>query len=124
MKFTRGLWMTRPNLDFVSAIEFARAYQEPGCLHVLASGVAVHGRGDLLAGGTLDVIFTSPMENVIRVSVTHFAGTVDRAPHFATAEQHPDVEILETEDAVSFRSGHLTARVSKAKAGWLVEYLN
>ncbi len=124
MKFTRGLWMTRPNFEFTSAIEFARCDRDGNTLHVLASGVAVHGRGDLLAGGTLDVTFSAPMENVIRVTVTHFAGTVDHAPHFETFDQDTEVEIRETEEYVFFRSGKLTARISKAKSGWQVAYLD
>ena len=124
MKFTRGLWLTRPNLEFVNAIEYARSDSQPGSLHVLASGTVVRGRGDLLGGGTLDVVFTSPMENVIRVSLTHFAGTVDRAPHFETRDQVCETEITEDETSISFRSGNLTARVSKASAGWNVDYLN
>ena len=124
MKFTRGLWLTRPNLEFVNAIEYARSDSQPGSLHVLASGTVVRGRGDLLGGGTLDVVFTSPMENVIRVSLTHFAGTVDRAPHFETRDQVCETEITDDETSISFRSGNLTARVSKASAGWNVDYLN
>ena len=59
MKFTMGYWLTRPNFTMTSAIEYARAYKADKSLRVLASGVPVHHRGDLLGGGTIEVEMTA-----------------------------------------------------------------
>ena len=50
-----------------SAIEYARAYKADKSLRVLASGVPVHHRGDLLGGGTIEVEMTAPRRNIIRL---------------------------------------------------------
>ena len=124
MKFTMGYWLTRPNFTMTSAIEYARAYKADKSLRVLASGVPVHHRGDLLGGGTIEVEMTAPRRNIIRLEVTHFAGKVDRAPHFQLLTEEASPVISENEESISFTSGNLTARVSKASSGWCVEFLN
>ena len=93
-------------------------------MHIVASGVPVQHRGDLLGGGTLDVVFSSPRADIIRVSITHFAGTVCHAPHFDTASEAVQPVISEDDDAICFTSGRLTARVCKAHRGWRVDYVN
>lgn len=78
--------------------------------------------GDTLDGGTLDVTFTAPRENIIRVTVTHFAGKRDNEPHFETYEEPVNAVIEENDEMVSFTSGKLTARVQKGE-NWRVDYL-
>ena len=124
MKFTLGYWLTRPNFTMTSAVEYARAYKSANSLHVLASGVPVHNRGDLLAGGTIDVEMTAPRANIIRLEITHFAGRVDHAPHFQIYKEETSPIITEDEDSLTFTSGKLTARIAKASSGWCVEFLN
>ncbi|MBQ9324227.1 MAG: alpha-xylosidase [Clostridia bacterium] len=123
MKFTRGYWMTRDNFTMNFATQCVRVEKTDRQLHVLAACRPVRGRGDILNSATLDVTFTSPMENVIRVKVTHFAGKVDRAPHFATLETPTHPSIAEDAESVSFTSGCLTARVVKQEGVWQVDYL-
>ena len=72
--------------------------------------------------GTLDVTFTAPRENIIRVTVTHFAGKRDNAPHFETYEEPVNAVIEENDETVSFTSGKLTARVQKGE-NWRVDYV-
>ena len=123
MKFTNGYWMTRPNFTMSYATQCVRVNKSEKKLHVLSACRPVRGRGDILDGGTLDVTFTSPMENVIRVKVTHFAGKVDNAPHFEVFETENQPVIAEDEHSVSFTSGGLTARVLKQEGAWQVDYV-
>ncbi len=122
MKFTNGYWLIRPNFQMQYATQAVRVEKRPDALHVLSACRPIHHRGDTLDGGTLDVTFTAPRENIIRVTVTHFAGKRDNAPHFETYEEPVNAVIEETGETVSFTSGKLTARVQKGE-NWRVDYV-
>ena len=122
MKFTNGYWLIRPNFQMQYATQAVRVEKRPDALHVLSACRPIHHRGDTLDGGTLDVTFTAPRENIIRVTVTHFAGKRDNAPHFETCEEPVNAVIEENDETVSFTSGKLTARVQKGE-NWRVDYL-
>ena len=122
MKFTNGYWLIRPNFQMQYATQAVRVEKRPDALHVLSACRPIHHRGDTLDGGTLDVTFTAPRENIIRVTVTHFAGKRDNAPHFETCEEPVNAVIEETGETVSFTSGKLTARVQKGE-NWRVDYV-
>ena len=122
MKFTNGSWLIRPNFQMQYATQAVRVEKRPDALHVLSACRPIHHRGDTLDGGTLDVTFTAPRENIIRVTVTHFAGKRDNAPHFETYEEPVNAVIEENDETVSFTSGKLTARVQKGE-NWRVDYV-
>lgn len=122
MKFTNGYWLIRPNFQMQYATQAVRVEKRPDALHVLSACRPIHHRGDTLDGGTLDVTFTAPRENIIRVTVTHFAGKRDNAPHFETCEEPVNAVIEENDEMVSFTSGKLTAQVQKGE-NWRVDYL-
>ena len=122
MKFTNGYWLIRPNFQMQYATQAVRVEKSPDALHVLSACRPIHHRGDTLDGGTLDVTFTAPRENIIRVTVTHFAGKRDNAPHFETYEEPVNAVIEETDETVSFTSGKLTAQVQKGE-NWRVDYV-
>ena len=122
MKFTNGYWLIRPNFQMQYATQAVRVEKLSDALHVLSACRPIHHRGDTLDGGTLDVTFTAPRENIIRVTVTHFAGKRDNAPHFETYEEPVNAVIEETDETVSFTSGKLTARVQKGE-NWRVDYV-
>ena len=122
MKFTNGYWLIRPNFQMQYATQAVRVEKRPDALHVLSACHPIHHRGDTLDGGTLDVTFTAPRENIIRVTVTHFAGKRDNAPHFETYEEPVNAVIEENDETVSFTSGKLTARVQKGE-NWRVDYV-
>ena len=123
MKFTRGYWMTRENFTMNYAAQCVRVEKKDGALKVLAATRPVRSRGETLNGAILEVEFTAPRENIIRVRVTHFAGKQDRAPHFATFEEDVNPAIAESEEAACFTSGGLTAKVLKAEGRWQVDFL-
>lgn len=122
MKFTNGYWLIRPNFQMQYATQAVRVEKRPDALHVLSACRPIHHRGDTLDGGTLDVTFTAPRENIIRVTVTHFVGKRDNAPHFETYEEPVNAVIEENDETVSFTSGKLTARVQKGE-NWRVDYV-
>ena len=123
MKFTRGYWLTRENFNMKYAAQCVRTEKNSRELHVLAACRPVRERGDILNHGTIDVRFTAPMENVIRVEITHFAGKALKAPRFAIYENENTPAIHEDGQYASFTSGRLTARVLKQEGNWQVDYV-
>ncbi len=115
--------MTRENFTMSYAAQCVRVEKKEKALKVLAATRPVRSRGETLNGAILEVEFTAPRENIIRIRLTHFAGKADHAPHFATCEENVNPIITENEEAVCFTSGGLTAKVLKAEGRWQVDFL-
>ncbi len=122
MKFTNGYWVNKPEFALDFAIQLYSARITEDALRVVCACVPVNGRGDIMNHATLTVTFTAPMEDVIRVTVEHHRGTVDRGPRFELFESPVKPAITETEEAYTFRSGRAAAIVSKKSRGWRVTY--
>ena len=115
MKFTNGYWLTKPEFRMLFATQCVRASQEGRELVLLAAGCPVRHRGDVLAGGALEVRFSAPRANIVRVRITHFAGVADPGPHFSTLEEDFSPEIRVTEDQATLCSGDLTVRILRTE---------
>lgn len=124
MKFTNGYWHTRPNWTMNYATQCVRVRKDEKALRVLSSCRPVNRRGDILNNATICVTLTAPMENVIRVQLTHFAGEEVQKPRFEVREEPCEVRITEDEDCACFTSGNLTARVAKSGGEWRVDFLS
>ncbi len=123
MKFTNGYWLNRPEYDLHFAIQSYAATVTDDALKIICPSVPVgEGRGGVMNHPALTVTFTAPMEDVIRVTVEHWRGVVDRCPHFELHEAPVKPVITETETEFTFRSGRAVATVSKARQGWRVTY--
>ena len=123
MKFTRGYWLTRENFNMSYATQCVRVEKGEKELRVLAACRPVRARGDILNGAALDVRFTAPMPNVVRVEITHFAGKALKAPRFHINEADCTPVIHEDDEFVSFTSDQLTARVLKREGEWQVDFV-
>jgi len=104
------------------ATQTVRVIKNDKKLHDISACRPIRHRGDILDGGSLDIVFTAPRKNIIRVQVTHFAGTPRKDPKFTTYEEDVTPEIREDDDYAYFTSGDLTARVSKG-GNWSVDYM-
>ena len=124
MKFTNGYWLTKPEFRISYATQCVRAEQVGNVLHLLAATQPVRGRGDVLNSAVLQVIFSSPRKDIIRVKVTHFAGEKDMGPHFATYEEDVTPEIRITDDVATLTSGRLTVRALRQEGIWQIDFLD
>ena len=124
MKFTNGYWMSRPEYRMLYATQCVRATREGNELALLVAGRPVRTRGDILDGGALQVRFSAPRENIIRVRIVHFDGAVDPGPRFETFEETFTPEITVAEDYASLRSGRLTVRALRQEGAWQVDFLD
>ncbi len=122
MKFTDGYWQIKKNISPLYAIEYASSRTEDQGLTVFAPVKHVENRGDCPGQGLLTVRLSSPAENVIKVSVSHFEGGVDRGPYIEIQETNPTVKMNEDENAVTFESGNLKAVVDKRPFSWGITF--
>ena len=89
MKFTEGYWCTKREITPLYAAEFADSRIHGDELIIYAPGKHIAGRGDCLNLGMLTICLSSPMEDVIKVSVRHFEGTAYRGPFAGIKETPP-----------------------------------
>jgi alpha-D-xyloside xylohydrolase len=122
MKFTAGYWNMRPGFTPHFAAEAREIEMDDNSLTVYAPTKRIQHRGDTLNLATLTVRFSSPLENVIRVQLTHHKGGLPRKPSFTIYENPPKVNIREEEQFASLTSGQLSVRVSKGE--WRIDFLD
>ncbi len=123
MKFTEGYWRMRPHVTPHFAAQARQVESDGEALTVYAPARPIHQRGDTLNVALLTVRYSSPMENVIRVQMTHFKGGRPRRPAFPLKSGHPGVQIQNDEAAASLTSGQLTVLVHKGQ-DWRVDFLD
>jgi alpha-D-xyloside xylohydrolase len=113
MKFTDGQWLLRPGVTAHYATEVRSITSEDGQLVIETPVRAIRDRGDTLQGPLLKVTLSSPMRDVIRVRIEHFAGSVpwSQIPIFPRGNVSP--EIVESADFAIIKSEELAARSKK-----------
>ncbi|MGN0251113.1 MAG: alpha-xylosidase [Oliverpabstia sp.] len=122
MKFTNGYWMTRKEITPLYAVEYADHRISGKELTVYAPAKHITDRGDCLNLGMLTVRLSSPMEDVIKVSVTHFEGKSYRGPFVETADENPSVSIEDNENEIIYQSGNTKAVIDKRPASWSIRF--
>ncbi|OII21806.1 alpha-xylosidase [Frigoribacterium sp. MCBA15_019] len=118
MKFTDGFWQIRPGVEslFAQEVHDVEARADGRSIEVTAPTKVIASRGDTLNRPTLTVALSSPMEGVIAVDVTHFAGGRDEIGFdLVGSEGGPaGVGVVETsEGGATLTSGRLTATVGR-----------
>lgn len=119
MKFTDGNWMVQPGVRPFYPGAAHEIELTPDALRVTATRPIRH-RGDTLDGPLLTLTYSSPLEDVIRVRVEHFAGAQNRGPHFPLHDAAPAVTFANDETSARLQSGHLAVHVTKN--GWDVSF--
>ena len=72
----------------------------------------------------LTVKLSSPMEDVIKVSIRHFEGTAYKGPFAQVKTTSPHVCIEETEDFISYKSGETRAIINKHPNSWGIRFMD
>lgn len=118
MKFTNGYWLMREEITPDYAVEYADSRIDGNDLYIYAPCKHISGRGDSLNTSMLTIKLSSPMEDVIKVSVVHFAGALYQGPFVTVNETNPYVEITEDDNEIVYQSGALKAVVCKQPSSW------
>ena len=121
MKFNYGYWMMRKGVTPHFASQAYDVWREGETLTVYAPTKPIVNRGDTLNLPMLTVSFSTPMENVIAVTATHFAGAADAMPRFDQRVEPVAPDIDADGSPATFRSGDLEVRVNRE--GWGYEFV-
>ncbi|MBA9006213.1 alpha-xylosidase [Thermomonospora cellulosilytica] len=126
MKFTDGYWLMRPGVHPIYPVEVLDVATGPGRLTAYAPGQHIRDRGDLLKGPMVTVELAAPMADVVKVTVTHFAGAAERGPRFEIAEDEGAAAAAVVRcdaDFAELTSGALTARIDRRTRSWGLDFL-
>lgn len=124
MKFTQGYWAVKKEITPLYAAEFADSRQSGSELTVYAPGKHISDRGDCLNLGLLTIHLSSPMEDVIKVSVRHFEGRAYEGPFAQVTDTAPCVTIEENEEEICYQSGRTKAIIDKRPGCWGIRFMD
>lgn len=124
MKVSDGFWMTRKgyNVDFSEEIYGVSADENSVTVHTTHQWI--HNRGMTLGGPVLTIRFTSTLENSIKVTITHFSGTVAHLPEFELSEDNgfrPTIKHYESGKIIMI-SGKTSVTIPPVKSPWGIEF--
>ncbi|MEG0961584.1 MAG: alpha-xylosidase [Lachnospiraceae bacterium] len=122
MKFTKGYWSIREEITPTYAVEYADSRVNGDELTVYVPAKHIETRGDCLNLGMLTVRLTSPIEDVIKVSVTHFEGTAYTGPFAEIAKASPEVTIKEDDEQIIYKTGNTKAVINKKPGMWEISF--
>ncbi|WP_051173976.1 alpha-xylosidase [Amycolatopsis orientalis] len=120
MKFSNGYWLLRDGVQAAHPVEVYDLTAGDGRIVVHAPTHRIRHRGDLLKGPVVTVGFSSPMPDVIGVSVTHFEGGLPEEPRFGLSTVDDEAKI--SEDGHTLTAGALSVRLHRGE-GWKVDFV-
>lgn len=124
MKFTDGYWVVKKGIEPLYATEYFSHTFDGEKLTVYAPGKHISDRGACLNLGMLTIELSSPLENIIKVKISHFDGAAERDPYVKTTENKVAVSVEETEDTLNFISGETRAVINKNANAWQIRFFD
>lgn len=124
MKFTDGYWCVKKEMTPLYAVEYADSRRNGDELTLYVPGKHITNRGDCLNLGMLTIRLSSPMEDVIKVSISHFDGTAYKGPFAEIKNTAPHVSIEEDEEFITYQSGDTKAVIDKRPNSWGIRFLD
>lgn len=122
MKFTNGYWLLRDEYQMDFATDLYEGECRDGAMKLLVATKAIRGRGDILNIAALTVDVTAPMENVIRVSVTHHKGRVDAQPALPLYTQRVTPQLSQADGRFALQAGALKVESAKSGEPWRLRF--
>ena len=122
MRFTDGYWCIKKEMSPLYAVEYGDKRVEGNELIIYAPGKHISNRGDCLNLGMLTIRLSSPMEDVIKISVTHFQGEAYKGPFAEVKNTAPHVKIEEDEEFLTYQSGNTKAVIDKRPSSWRITF--
>lgn len=127
MKFTDGLWDKPTGLVFQGGVELVETLrQDNDGLEYLVATRPVVTRGDTLNHSLLTFNVSSPMNDVIKVDLSHWQGDVDDTPQFELFPDGPaapaKTSVRSGDDSIVFQSGSLSATIDKTSRSYRLDF--
>ena len=126
MKFTDGFWMVRQGFRANHPAQAYEVEQRDNSLVVHAPFKSIKTRDDTLNCGMVTVVVSTPCEDVLKVRISHFAGTKPQNPSFVldgpetSGSVKPKISIDPKGPRID--SGRLSARFSDFEKPWRLEF--
>ena len=123
MKISDGNWLIQPDLNLIHPLQVFEVEQQGNEMVVYAAPRDVRERTWQLDTPLFTLRFFSPQEGIVGVRIEHFQGALNNGPHYPlNILQDVKVTIENTERYAEFKSGNLSARVSKGEF-WSLDFL-
>ena len=123
MKISDGNWLIQPGLNLIHPLQVFEVEQQGNEMVVYAAPRDVRKRTWQLDTPLFTLRFFSPQEGIVGVRIEHFQGALNNGPHYPlNILQDVKVTIENTERYAEFKSGNLSARVSKGEF-WSLDFL-
>ncbi|OMF98463.1 alpha-xylosidase [Paenibacillus sp. FSL R7-0337] len=114
MKFSDGIWMTREGFSIISPSHVFETENKQNQLMLLVAPRKIDQRGSQMDTPIFTVKFTSPLEDVICVRISHFEGDRMNGPNFEiNKNSQVETQINDSLKEVILKSGELSVRVQK-----------
>ena len=121
MKFHNGCWLFKEGYGCFSPQHVYEVRRNEGEVVLCAPTARIVHKGDTLGGINLTVRITAPMPEMIRVQTYHHKGVNRHAPEFELdLPETGKLDVEETEDTLTVRSGHLSLVIDKEN--WSMRY--
>ncbi|KAJ9144782.1 Alpha-D-xyloside xylohydrolase [Coniochaeta hoffmannii] len=131
VKFSHGCWHPSPDTLIDWAVEVVKAEARDDHLHFVTCSKPINHRGDTLNNPTLTHRISSPVDDVLYLSSTHWKGqkSVAAAPHFELFPGgQPDhtkaVKASKADGEAKFAVGDLTATVNTGSKSFNLDFAN
>ncbi|CAJ2505450.1 Uu.00g128440.m01.CDS01 [Anthostomella pinea] len=115
MKFRDGMWLTAEGVQVEYAEEVYDIAETEKGLSLLCPTRKIFSRGDTLNRSTLTVDVEAACDGVISVETTHWAGAVNKGPHFDLfPDGRPSIEhkVSKGDKGTTLSAGSLSATVA------------
>ena len=120
MKFTRGYWMNRPEVNCTETVQLREIRNEGDRIYIYSLPYSSDGR--VFGGPMIEIYISSPRPDIIRVQAHHFTGLRTKIPEFELNEASVKLETEDNGDSFTVRSGNTRVEIHKSPAGFLFYY--
>jgi len=121
MKFSNGCWMNREGYTLQYPTEVYSYELTETKLTLYAPFVKVMHRGNTLDGGMMTIEMTSPLEEVIRVKLSHHLGGLEKGPHHELNTEQRALPVEVTDSCLLVNNGNLKAKVHQ-QGGFQIDF--
>lgn len=116
MKISDGFWMTKKGYNVSYASQAYEVRTGSDRIEVNATPSVIYNRGMTLGGPNLEITYTAPRRDILRVTIVHYRGAADNAPEFNISCDDANIpDISSDERGASITSGGLCAEISRGE---------